>query len=405
MQDSALNPQATAVDPLTIVANAPKHTVVKAKGSEVGSLFSNQPASRRSVHFGPSVGTTPEASQSKARFDGITGLRQEFDEPRDEAQNEPQGGPQDQRLGLQQVLEKLGMDHLPNREEFKEKFQYFHLLGIRDEEHYKRLRVSEKNKERNRKDTERKVRRAVTDALNGEETCTKSTAVKSITDAICSQMEPSSGEIPLVDMIVLKVWRSQPQKKSRPDEETPAVRRVVKDDGKSEDEDMQPTQPTASPDATLSNTNAVYSVSLAAQCFDRAHLSFGATQLNLRCGSGNPLEIFNREQEFLVPLFTRFGNYQCRAQRKGDHVKPEGEHAVDEPWEIVLSPGVRDYACVTVGVTQHLRHGYMDFYIQGTCYVTCFNVILLIAVMGRGRVNLTSPCRCCREQVHHGQLA
>ena len=364
MQDSAASPH--ALEQIQVAASVPKHMVVKTKELEAGSSSSNQSVPQRSMHFGPPVGTTLEASTSKARFDGIAGLRQEFDEPQDGTQNEPQGGSRDQGSGLQQVLEKLDMNQWPGPENFRRKFQYFQCRGIRDEEHYKRLGASEKNKEKNKKDIEGKVRRAFMDTINGGETYTKSTAIKSITDAICSYMGVT------VKWSDAKGGRNHPQdtaqsasKKLRPDEEAPVVRRVVKDERKGDDEGMQPTQTVATPDATLSTTDAVYSVSLAAQCFDRAYLSTGAKQLNLRCGTWNPSGTFSREPDLLVSLFTRFGNYQRRAYRKVDHVKPEGEHATDDLSEIVPSPGVRDYACVTVGVTQHQRHGYMDFYIQG----------------------------------------
>ena len=131
------------------------------------------------------------------------------------------------------------------------------------------------------------------------------------------------------------------------------------------EEGAQPTRPVITPGATLSTSDAMYSVSLAAQCFDGAFLSAGGTQLNLGCGSGSPSWIFSRERDFLVSLFTRFGNFKCRAQRKFDRAKPQGEHAADDLWEIVLSPAASDYAFVTVGVTQYKRHGYLYFYIQG----------------------------------------
>ena len=262
------------------------------------------------------------------------------------------------------MVEILGMNQLPSPEDFRTRSQYYQYGGIHDEEHYKRLKASEKNK----KDTERKVRRAVIDTINGSETYTKSTAVKLITDVVCSH----TGLI--VKWSDAKGGHNRPEgmaesasKKLSLDEEATAARRVAKDEEKGEDEGMQLTQPVVAPDATLSTTDAVYSVSLGAQCFDRAYLSTRATQLNLRCGSGNPSGIFSRERHFLVSLFTRFGNYPCRAERKVDHAKPEGEHATDDLWEIVLSLGVKDYiyACVTVGVTQHQRQGSMNFYIQG----------------------------------------
>ena len=78
--------------------------------------------------------------------------------------------------------EKLGMNHLPSSKDFKRRYQYYQCRGIRDEEHYKRLKASEKNK----KDTERKVHRAVIDTIHGNETYRNSTAVRSITDAVCS---------------------------------------------------------------------------------------------------------------------------------------------------------------------------------------------------------------------------
>ena len=82
----------------------------------------------------------------------------------------------------QQLLKKMKMNLLPTQEGFKQKNQYSQCLGFQDEEHYNRLRSSENNK----KDTERKVKRAVIDTINARETFTKSTAVRSITDAVCS---------------------------------------------------------------------------------------------------------------------------------------------------------------------------------------------------------------------------
>ena len=73
---------------------------------------------------------------------------------------------------------------MPTHKEFRQKYQYYQYLGIGDEEHSNKLRSSENNK----KDTERKVKQAVIDTINNRETFTKSTAVRSSTDAICSNM-------------------------------------------------------------------------------------------------------------------------------------------------------------------------------------------------------------------------
>ena len=80
MQGSSVSPQ--ALDQTKVVGSVSKHMVVRAKESQAGSSFLNQPALHPSVHFRPPVGITSEASQSRARFDGFSGLRQD----------EPQGG-------------------------------------------------------------------------------------------------------------------------------------------------------------------------------------------------------------------------------------------------------------------------------------------------------------------------
>ena len=92
-----------ALEQIKITANPPKHTVVKANESEAGAASPNQPVPQRAVHFAPSAGTIPDASQSRARFDGVTGLPV------------PQ---------LQQILKKLNRNRLPTHEEFKQKYQY-----------------------------------------------------------------------------------------------------------------------------------------------------------------------------------------------------------------------------------------------------------------------------------------
>ena len=63
-----------AMEQIKITDTPPKHTVVKANESEAGASSSNQPVPQRAVHFASSAGTIPDASQSRARFDGVTGL-------------------------------------------------------------------------------------------------------------------------------------------------------------------------------------------------------------------------------------------------------------------------------------------------------------------------------------------
>ena len=206
------------------------------------------------------------------------------------------------------------MNQLPRPKSFGRELQYFLCRRICDEEHYKRLTASEKTKGKNKKDTERKVLRAVIDTINGSEMYTKSTAVKSLTDAICSHMgltyRKSTEVKSITDAICSHMgltvkWSDAKGGHNRPDdmaesaskklclgEEGPAVGSVVNDEGDGVHEGMQPTQPTATPDV---NVSTVYSVSLATQCFNRAYLSTGATQSNLRCGSKNLSETFSPE--------------------------------------------------------------------------------------------------------------
>ena len=99
-------------------------------------------------------------------------------------------------------------------------------------------------------------------------------------------------------------------------EESLVVLNVVKDQGKGEDERHTTNAADLHPSYHTQHTDAVYSASLTAQCFDRAYLSNGAKQLNVHCGFGICLGIFSRKQDLLVSLFTRFENHFCRAQRK-----------------------------------------------------------------------------------------
>ena len=182
------------------------------------------------------------------------------------------------------------MNRLPTHEEFKQIYQYYQCRGIQDEEHYSRLKSSENNK----KDTERKVKRAVIDTINDRETFTKSTAVRSMTDAVCSHMglvvqwsEAKGGHERPGGMP--QSASKKPRSSGGSGGEVTRVRSAATDEGRSGNEDAPSTQSTAAPGTSLSTIDVVYYlISLAAQCFEKASLSAGGTQLNLRCGSRDP---------------------------------------------------------------------------------------------------------------------
>ena len=58
-----------ATEQMKITATSPKHTVLKANESETGAFSSDKPVPHPAVHFAPSAGTIPDASQSRIRSD------------------------------------------------------------------------------------------------------------------------------------------------------------------------------------------------------------------------------------------------------------------------------------------------------------------------------------------------
>ena len=132
--------------------------------------------------------------------------------------------------------------------------------------------------------------------------------------------------------------------------EVTGVRSTKQNEGRSANEDAPSTQPTVAPRTSLSTTHAVYPILWRPNVCEGIPARLGYTA-ELLLWVGRPLREFcSREPDLLVSLFTRFGNYQCKAGRKID-LKLEGGHAAEDLWEIVLSPGTNGYASVTVGVT------------------------------------------------------